>query len=84
MTFIPVLSLTVKELRTFEPKNVHILNFPGAFLINDSKMNLEDFIELVLLICQKYKMSSDLKMFATTNDSVPPTGTVFDIVKFKF
>ena len=55
----------------------HKSHFPCHFSINCSKINLEDFIKLVLLICQKYKMSSDLKFFETTNDGVHPTGTVF-------
>ena len=58
----------------------HKSHFPFHFSINYSKINLEDFIKLVLLICQKYKMSSNSIIFETINDGVHPTGTVFDTI----
>ena len=73
----------LKELRTFEPKSVHILNFPGHFLINYSKMNLKDFIKPVLSICQKNFLVMTKKLFETTNDGVRSTGTVLLSIKIQ-
>ena len=75
--------ICLKELRTFEPKSVHILNFPGRFLINYSKMNLKDFIKPVLSICQKYFLVMTKKLFETTNDGVRSTGTVLISIKIQ-